>query len=174
MGREQGRHLGRWAAFTAVALTAGPVAAWAAPGSKNVRLVHVGERAAVGRALDEAARQLAFSDCEGLLDEFKDTSGRPLRSDVEALGVTASQYLAQVFFYDAPPKVCETSTLALTRPGSRAVLVCGSEFVRQMRRSSRHAQAILIHEALHSLGLGENPPSSDFITDRVRARCQGR
>jgi hypothetical protein len=29
----------------------------------------------------------------------------------------------------------------------------------------------VIHEVLHSLGLGENPPSSDHITERVRARC---
>ena len=35
--------------------------------------------------------------------------------------------------------------------------MCGSRFVRQMERSSLHAEAILIHEALHSLGLGENP-----------------
>ena len=32
-------------------------------------------------------------------------------------------------------------------------------------------EAILIHEALHSLGLGEDPPSSDYITERIRARC---
>ena len=28
----------------------------------------------------------------------------------------------------------------------------------------------MIHELLHSLGLGENPPSSDHITARVRER----
>jgi hypothetical protein len=43
-----------------------------------------------------------------------------------------------------------------------------------MRRNSRHVEAILIHELLHSLGLGENPPSSDYITSRVRARCGER
>jgi hypothetical protein len=30
---------------------------------------------------------------------------------------------------------------------------------------------MIIHEILHSLGLGENPPSSDEITKQVAARC---
>ena len=33
-------------------------------------------------------------------------------------------------------------------------------------------EAVLIHELLHSLGLGENPPDSAAITDRVMARCE--
>ena len=33
------------------------------------------------------------------------------------------------------------------------------------------ARAVIIHEALHSLGLGENPPSSQAITARVLNRC---
>ena len=32
-------------------------------------------------------------------------------------------------------------------------------------------EAYLIHEALHSLGLGENPPSPKEITGRVLAMC---
>jgi hypothetical protein len=43
--------------------------------------------------------------------------------------------------------------------------------VRQAERSARYAEAVLIHEALHSLGLGENPPLSDYITERIQARC---
>jgi len=33
------------------------------------------------------------------------------------------------------------------------------------------AEAVIIHETLHSLGLGENPPTSDEITRRVFSRC---
>lgn len=55
-----------------------------------------------------------------------------------------------------------------------ATLVCGSRFVRQVGRNPRHAEATLLHEALHSLGLGENPPSPDYITERVEARCWAR
>jgi len=46
--------------------------------------------------------------------------------------------------------------------------------VRQVSKNSRHAEAALIHEALHSPGLGENPPSSDYISERVLARCGQR
>ena len=33
------------------------------------------------------------------------------------------------------------------------------------------AEAIVIHEMLHTLGLGENPPTSTEITKRVKGRC---
>ena len=45
-------------------------------------------------------------------------------------------------------------------------------FVVRNNRSPVRAQAIVIHEVLHTLGLGENPPSSTEITARVLARCQ--
>ncbi len=32
---------------------------------------------------------------------------------------------------------------------------------------------MIIHESLHSLGLGENPPRSQDITSRVTERCGG-
>ena len=35
------------------------------------------------------------------------------------------------------------------------------------------AEIIIIHEFLHSLGLGENPPSSAEITKQVQTRCAG-
>jgi hypothetical protein len=34
-------------------------------------------------------------------------------------------------------------------------------------------EILLIHEFLHTLGLGENPPTSDAITQRVAVRCGG-
>jgi len=160
-----------WASIAVAVLALGPAAARAGDDARNVRLVHNGERFAVARALEGAARTLGQGECQAILDEFTDGSGRPLRAALEAFGVSAPEYLGEVFFYDAPPSACRTSELAVTKPGSRAILVCGSRFARQMGRSSRHAEAILIHEALHSLGLGENPPSSDTITERIRARC---
>ena len=172
MEKREGRgcRIGR-ALLAAAALVLGPATSRAGDNASNVRLVHVVERATVARALEGAARTLGQGECQAILDEFTDGSGRPLRAALEAFGVSAPEYLGQVFFYDAPPSACRTSALAVTQPGSRAILVCGSRFVRQMTGNPRHAEAILIHEALHSLGLGENPPSSDYITERVRARC---
>ncbi len=173
-GRGRGWGWGRNASIAAAVLALGPSVARAGDGGSNVRLVHVVEKATVARALDGAARKLAWPECEGLVDEFKGVSGQPLRVALEASGRSASEYLGWIFFYDAPPSFCRTSALAVTVPGSRAILVCGSRFVRQMSTNSRHPEATLIHEALHSLGLGENPPSPDDITERVRARCEQR
>jgi len=165
---------GRRAAAAVGVLALAPVIAGAGAGSSNVRLVHNLEKATVARALEGAARRLALPGCQAVLDEFADALGRPLRGVLEASRVSAPEYLGGVLFYDAPPGLCRTGALAVTTPGSRAILVCGSRFARQMGKNPRHAEAILIHEALHSLGLGENPPSSDYVTERVRARCDVR
>jgi hypothetical protein len=39
------------------------------------------------------------------------------------------------------------------------------------RENRRRLVASLIHEVLHTLGLGENPPSSAEITERVLRHC---
>jgi hypothetical protein len=175
MERRDGRKL--WVCRTSIAvavLASGPAMAAAASIAPNVRLVHNSERFAVAQALASAARMLSQPSCEALLDEFKDASGRPLRAALEPFGVSAPEYLEKVFFYDAPEKSCRASALAMTNPGSRAIVVCGSRFVRAMSLSPRHAETTLVHETLHSLGLGENPPSSDYITERVMASCTQR
>jgi len=40
-----------------------------------------------------------------------------------------------------------------------------------VRNDPAYAEMILIHELLHTLGLGENPPTSLEITARVTERC---
>ena len=173
-GRKWQRRWRPHASIVVAVLALGPTVALAADDAPNVRLVHNGERFAVARALDGVVLKLARPECQALLDEFEDASGRPLRAALEVSGRSAPDYLARVFFYDAPPHLCRTSALAVTVPGSRAILVCGSRFVRQMASNPRHAEATLLHEVLHSLGLRENPPSPDYITERVRARCEER
>jgi hypothetical protein len=139
--------------------------------SGTARLTLAAHRYALARAIHAAADQLADERCQALLDEFADASGQPLRSALATDGLAVTEYMARVFFYDAPESACRGANLAITRPGSRAIFVCGARFQREMSRDSRNAEAIVIHELLHSLGLGENPPSSDYITRRVRARC---
>jgi hypothetical protein len=56
-------------------------------------------------------------------------------------------------------------------PGSRVVQVCGRRFGAVARRNPRLAEASVIHEMLHSLGLGENPPDPQVITGRVLDLC---
>ena len=60
---------------------------------------------------------------------------------------------------------------AVTAPGSRVVYVCGRSFAEAQARSPKRAEMVVLHEALHTLGLGENPPDSGEITRRVGERC---
>jgi hypothetical protein len=61
--------------------------------------------------------------------------------------------------------------LAFTEVGSQVVRICGRHFKERFLGSRRATEIIMIHEFLHTLGLGENPPTSEEITDRVRSRC---
>ena len=70
---------------------------------------------------------------------------------------------------------CSASGVAaFTTPGSRSVWVCTQRFVVADYTYPGLAEYLIIHEALHSLGLEENPPSSEQITRRVAARCAVR
>ncbi len=69
-------------------------------------------------------------------------------------------------------RLCRRSgVLAFTSPGSRVVRVCGDRFRPLPQREPRQAEAVVIHEMLHTLGLGEEPPSPEQITARVRQAC---
>lgn len=140
----------------------------------NVRLRHPAQRWAMAQAVQGAAHRLQRPECEGLLDEFADTNNRSLRAVLDEEGLTAEAFLARLFFYDAAGVACESSVLAgMDAPGSRVIRVCGRRLQRAMTDSRDHAEAIVIHEMLHALGLGENPPTSDYITTRVKERCRG-
>ncbi len=68
----------------------------------------------------------------------------------------------------------EPGVLAFTAVGTPVVKVCLYRLVEAFRRDPREAAAILLHEQLHALGLGENPPPSREITLRILERCGGR
>ena len=121
-----------------------------------------------------ARQRLELPACRGLFAEFSDASGRTLQENLDALGETGGSYLALILFADGSDRrSCKgDDAYAFTKPGSRVVYVCGRAFKDLAKRSPERAQAIVIHEALHTLGLGENPPSSAQITARVLARCR--
>jgi hypothetical protein len=137
----------------------------------RVRLADGIEAGSVRKALVGAAHRLARSECQAIFSDFRDRSGRALADVLTDLRVDASRFLTWLYFRDAPRQYCDGGRLAVTTPGSRAVFVCGRSFEQSWRDTPEYAEATLIHEMLHSLGLGENPPSSKEITDRVRLRC---
>jgi hypothetical protein len=67
--------------------------------------------------------------------------------------------------------VRDNRILAFTRPGSRSIYLCGDQFSHAAFINLEYAANILIHEGLHCLGLGEDPPSSKSITALVAADC---
>jgi hypothetical protein len=130
----------------------------------------------VESAVISAAVRLQTSDCLAVLEEFRDsTTGRPLVERLAETGQSASEYLGRWITYTSGLglRPCDNSgRLAFTSPGSRVVFVCRDQFLAASRKNNEgYASTILIHEALHSLGLGENPPDSRVITARVQARC---
>ena len=114
------------------------------------------------------------SGCARVFSEFVDASGHTLQQRLDALGRTGPAQLRAIYFYDgAHRRGCQRKgTLALTEPGSYVVHVC-PQFVTNQRQDPDQAPVTLIHELLHTLGLGENPPSSNEISRHVRARCGG-
>jgi hypothetical protein len=110
------------------------------------------------------------------LTEFTDDSGRPLEQHLRSLRLSAAEYVGVVIFLEGSSRsVCESGrALGGTHPGSRVVFLCGEPFARTVRSNPRLAEALIIHEMLHSLGLGENPPSSQEITSRVLKSCSDR
>ncbi len=156
------------------------VAALAAPGPRPARAeqytVHIAHEATAGtllHLLGGARERLSEPRCQQVLDDFGDGEGRPLRARLEETGRTPEDYLGLVVFYDGRkhPRCGQKGILAVAQPGSRVVWVCPEELLRA-RRDPVWAEAALIHEALHTLGLGENPPSSREITSQVIRRCR--
>jgi hypothetical protein len=128
---------------------------------------------ALRQAVAGARRRLDRPECQGLFAELRDASGRPLQEGLDALGQTPSTYLGLVLFADASQRAhCRAGgVFAFTTPNSRVVFVCGAQLAEAAGRNLGLVEAVLIHEELHSLGLGENPPTSEEITARAQASC---
>jgi hypothetical protein len=137
-----------------------------------VRIRRQADAAAVVAAVRGAARRLEGEECRRIFTDFTRTDGRPLQAGLDDLGVTGGSYLNLIGFYDgSAERRCDRSTIqAFTTPGYRTVFVCPG-FTRAHLSEPAAAEMIVLHEALHTLGLGENPPVSAEITRRVTARC---
>ena len=120
-----------------------------------------------------AAEKVEDPRCRAIYAEFTDAAGRPLDRRLEKLGMSPREHLAGLALEDGDAdQLChDANILAFTSLLSRTVHVCTSRFVRAMQKSPAFAAATVLHEHLHTLGLGENPPRPEEITERVLARC---
>jgi len=139
------------------------------------------DAAALERARMGAARRLEGAECQKVLSDFTDPEGHSLLANLEPWQQTPSAYLRQAltFLDGSTLGLCRKGTVVLvTSRGQLRVFVCpdgvsasGSRFARIQMENPTLAEAMVIHEMLHTLGLGENPPTTFEITDRVLARC---
>lgn len=127
---------------------------------------------AINGAVRQASRKLAEPACQSVFSDFKDADGRTLRENLEARRQDGASYVKWLIFVNgSEDQYCLRSRLAAgTNPGDRVVRVCG-QFNYIQTTDPGYAAVLIIHEELHSLGLGENPPSSAEITQRVVERC---
>lgn len=116
-----------------------------------------------------ARERLGRPECQAVLADFTDGSGRRLDEVLGATGRTAQEQLdLMVFESGFGRRGCAHSELASTHVHSSVVEICLRPF--ELVRPAEQ-DAVLIHEMLHSLGLGENPPESVAITAQVLKRC---
>src|SRR5262249_40953361 len=131
-------------------------------------------RMVVKDSIEGAVRRLGSPTCQGILNEFTDPAGHTLADNLAAWGKAPADALAALYFVegDGSPR-CRTdeTTAAFTVPQSRVVHVCGTRFADRFARKTTGGEILMIHELLHALGLGENPPPTAQITATVWRRC---
>jgi len=128
---------------------------------------------AVTSARTGALRRLESEECRKVLTDFTDAEGRTLRQNLDEWGASPAEYVGLIPFVDGSSQaLCrKTKTALVASPGVRRVFVCRT-FAEVQLRQPGVAESMVIHEVLHTLGLGENPPTSIEITQRVEARCR--
>jgi hypothetical protein len=156
--------------LTTAAVTAVPTAS--AQGGPRASLTKR-DAAVVERAREGAARRLEDAECRRIFSDFHDARGRTLERNLEKWAMSPAEYLQILPFVDGSgePLCRKPKVMLVSLPNVPRVIVCPG-FARVQRGQPQTAESLVIHEVLHTLGLGENPPSSAEITQRVEARCR--
>jgi hypothetical protein len=112
------------------------------------------------------------SECRAVLSDFHDPSGRSISEVLSRRGQSLEEHIQTLFFEDGRHlRGCRRRQwYAATSPGSHFIYVCPAKFHELLGRPLQ-TRAVVLHEVLHSLGVGEDPPSSYEITKGVLARC---
>jgi hypothetical protein len=161
--------IGAW--MFVVVLTSAADMADAAP----IHLLAGRAKVTTAAAVAGALKRLESPSCQRVLTDFVDGSGRSLAASLDATGLTLPAYVARLHFIEGDGhRVClSDGTMAFTSPGSQVIHVCSARFNTMFARRTT-AESIVIHEILHTLGLGENPPPTDEISRQVWRRCVAR
>jgi hypothetical protein len=130
-------------------------------------------KGAITRAFTLALEKLGRESCLHVFSDFRDRDGHTLTANLDAMAQTARLHLASIRFADgAQYRTCsDTRVFAFTHPRTATVYVCGQRFASLAHTHPALAAALILHEELHVLGLGEDPPKSRDITSSVLQRC---
>jgi hypothetical protein len=117
-----------------------------------------------------ARERLGRPECQAVLADFESVNGGRLDLVLRASSRTAQEQLDLLVLESGLGRpLCDRRvSMASTQVGSTVVSVCLRPFTLLPEAEQ---EAVLIHEMLHSLGLGENPPESVAITAQVLKRC---
>jgi len=117
-----------------------------------------------------ARERLGDPECQAVLADFQSVNGGRLDLVLRSTGRTAQEQLDLLVLESGLGRpLCDRRvSMAFTRIGSPEVSICLRPFTLLPQPMQ---EAVLIHEMLHSLGLGENPPESVAITTQVLKRC---
>jgi hypothetical protein len=131
------------------------------------------EARAVDSARRGALKRLEADECRKVFTDFTDAQGRTLQQNLDEWGASPAEYIGLIPFLDGSSQATcrRTRTALVASPGVRRVFVCKAFADFQLKQPGV-AESMVIHEILHTLGLGENPPTSIEITQRVEARCR--
>ena len=133
-------------------------------------------RGVVTRAIAGALRRLDRAECRLVLEDFAGDRGQPLQAILSALDMTPAMYLLErLWFVDGSDDLpCRNAngTRAFTSPGHKVIRICTRRLAARSGSSGVSVELLIIHEMLHTLGLGEDPPSSEAISRQVSRRCR--
>jgi len=130
-------------------------------------------RAAVRASLDGSAQRLQDPECSRILSGMRGATGQSLGATLAERAPGWTEYLRRVYFSEGSAgSLCERQhVLAFTAVNSRVVFICSNAFVSLRRRSIWHAEAVIIHEVLHTLGLPDGNDKDQDITEQVLRAC---
>ena len=165
--------MSRWSLVLRLSALATAMAPVTAMTQTRIDVLRVAHESTIERARVGAVHKIAQPSCQRLLEEFKDKDGRRLSENLATWNRPVADYLRTMPFRDGSfhPDCRSGKSALVSVVGMRPVFVCPS-FRKHAERDPWTAENWIIHEMLHTLGLGENPPSSREITQRVSERCQ--
>jgi hypothetical protein len=125
------------------------------------------------RSVALAVQVLRRAECRALYDDFRDASGETLAEALRRTDTTPSEHLLRLRWLNgvSHPGCRNRNVFLVARVGNPEIYVCPEQFTAFALREPLGAAGLLLHEQLHALGLGEDPPPSEEISRMVFARC---